>query len=103
MECEILRILLKLRNFSSLGPCQISMMKIFCKNICWVKAIHYFRQKVLPEMFDWVLKTSLGIIRAAFLARSFCKAYTVNDGLTALGASLKTKAFMGGPLFGLNV
>lgn len=44
-------------------------------------------------MFDWVLKTPLGIVRAIFLARNFCKGYTVNDGLTALGAFLKTKAF----------
>ena len=44
-------------------------------------------------MFDWVLKTPLGIVRAIFLARNFCKGYTVNDGLTALGALLKTKAF----------
>ena len=66
------------------------MMQVFREN---VGKSRYFRKKFLSEMFDWVLKTPLGIVGAAFLARYFCKGYIVNDGLTALGAFLKTKTF----------
>ena len=68
------------------------MMKSFCEKKMSVKSC-YFSKKVLPEIFEWFLKTPPGIVRAAFLARSFCKAYTANDVLSAPAASLKTKAF----------